>query len=222
MEVINRGVVIIKPKEPFLEWINRDSTLSSPVSMEDLQEDRTALLVPELFSLQDMLDYLESVKPLLFEIELEGWYTDPDMWPTERTAEVFDAWFDLEPHSMVWDVVDAPIEKESSLEVDLTGTWIVVSSPDFDDDYLYMETTPSVTLEQDDTEVSGEFHIGLITGSLAGRWTGNYVLFSFEGMDEMDPVNGVGTITLQDRWMIFKLMIHLGDEFTFECELAEG
>ncbi|MBC8447295.1 MAG: hypothetical protein H8D78_06055 [Chloroflexi bacterium] len=218
MEQINRGVVIIKPKAPFLEWVNRDPTLSSPISMQNLLEDCTVLLVPDLYSLEDMLDYLEPFKPLLFEMELAGWYLDPATWPAERTAEVFNAWFELEAHSMVWDVVDAPIEKESSRTIDVTGTWIVVSSPDLDDDYLYMETTPYVTLQQDGSEVSGEFQIGLIAGSLSGQLDGDRVWFSFEAMDEMDPVNGAGTITLQGKRLILKLMFHFGDEFIFECK----
>jgi hypothetical protein len=40
-------------------------------------------------------------------------------------------------------------------------------------------------------------------------------------MDEMEPVNGAGSITLQDGRLIFQLLFHLGDEFIFECELVE-
>lgn len=37
----------------------------------------------------------------------------------------------------------------------------------------------------------------------------------------MDPISGAGIIYMQDDTMIFVLMLHMGDEFTFECELAE-
>jgi hypothetical protein len=104
--------------------------------------------------------------------------------------------------------------------MDIAGTWHVISSPDFDDDYLYMETTPHVTLRQDGARVSGEFHIGLIVGSLAGRMDGDRVLFSFEATDEMEPVNGAGTIALQGGRLTLTLLFHFGDEFTFECELV--
>jgi hypothetical protein len=110
MELINRGVVIVKPKPPFLEWVNSDPTLSPPVSMEYLQEDCTAILVPDLNSEEEALDYLADLKPLLFEMELEDWNRDPTTWPAKRTNELFDAWFELEVHSMVWDSVGAPIE----------------------------------------------------------------------------------------------------------------
>mgnify|MGYP001049200350 CR=1 FL=1 len=93
----------------------------------------------------------------------------------------------------------------------------MASSPDFDDNYLYEETVPTVELRQSGTNVSGGFHIGLIVGSLDGKWEGDNVLFSFEAMDEMDPVSGAGTITLRGDRLIFKLLFYYGDEFTFEC-----
>jgi len=217
MNLINRSVVVVQPKEPFLDWVNRDPTLSSPISMEYLRQDCMTVLVPELGSLEDALDYTETLKPRLFEMELEAWNLNLATWPKERTNELFDAWFEVEVHSMVWDAVGAPVAREENGEIDLTGTWNVVSSPDFDDDYLYMETTPYVTLSQEGADVSGEFHIGLIEGSLSGRLDGDRILFSFEAMDEMDPVNGAGTLVLQGDQLILNLLFHFGDEFTFEC-----
>ena len=35
-------------------------------------------------------------------------------------------------------------------------------------------------------------------------------------MDEMDPVSGAGIATIEDDRLIFTLMYHLGDDFTFE------
>ena len=67
------------------------------------------------------------------------------------------------------------------------GTWIVVSSPDFDDDYLHEEGEPYVRLQQRGSRVEGEYHIGLQSGGIDGRLQGeNRIRFSFEGMDEMD------------------------------------
>jgi hypothetical protein len=52
-----------------------------------------------------VLDYLDPAKPLLFEMELKDWNRDPSGWPEERTAEMFDDWFDIKVHSMLWDLV---------------------------------------------------------------------------------------------------------------------
>jgi hypothetical protein len=37
-------------------------------------------------------------------------------------------------------------------------------------------------------------------------------------MDEMDMVNGAGTLLLEGDRLIFKLMYHQGDDYTFEGE----
>jgi hypothetical protein len=41
----------------------------------------------------------------LFEAELEGWYTDPSMWPQELTWKLFCEWFDVEYHTVLIDTV---------------------------------------------------------------------------------------------------------------------
>ena len=49
----------------------------------------------------------------IFEHELNGWYTDPAMWPQDRSWKVFQEWFDYEIQTMVLDMVpDKPLEHE--------------------------------------------------------------------------------------------------------------
>ncbi len=103
--------------------------------------------------------------------------------------------------------------------MDLTGTWDVVSSPDFDDDYLHMEVEPYVKLYRVGNRIEGEYHLGLQCGDLDGQVKGdNHAVFRFEGMDEMDPVDGTATATLEGDRLIFVLSYGPGDEYTFECE----
>jgi len=103
--------------------------------------------------------------------------------------------------------------------MDLTGTWDVVSSPDFDDDYLHMEVEPYVKLYRVGNRIEGEYHLGLQYGDLDGQMKGDdRAVFRFEGMDEMDPVDGTATATLEGDRLIFVLSYGTGDEYTFECE----
>jgi hypothetical protein len=98
------------------------------------------------------------------------------------------------------------------------GHWRVMSSPDFDRETLEMETTPFVSVEGDQFAFEGAFHIGLIRGEFDGRLDGRRVLFSFEALDELEPVHGAGTMSLLDGRMEFRLMLFLGDQFTYICE----
>jgi hypothetical protein len=103
--------------------------------------------------------------------------------------------------------------------MDLTGTWDVVSSPDFDDDYLHTEVEPYVKLYWVGNRIEGEYHLGLQYGDLDGQMKGDdRAVFRFEGMDEMDPVDGTATATLEGDRLIFVLSYGPGDEYTFECE----
>jgi hypothetical protein len=102
--------------------------------------------------------------------------------------------------------------------MDFTGVWDVVSSPNFDQDYLHREDIPYLKLTQIGSSVDGEYLMGLQMGSIDGRLDGDgRVVFSFEGMDELDEVNGAGTAVLKGDSLTFTLMYHYGDDYTFEC-----
>jgi len=105
--------------------------------------------------------------------------------------------------------------------MDFTGTWRIVSSPDFDDAYLHMEVEPYVTLQQQGNDVTGEYQVGLQSGGIDGKvQTDGTVFFSFEGNDEMDEVNGRGSISRDGERLTFTLHYHAGDTFTFEGTCA--
>jgi len=103
--------------------------------------------------------------------------------------------------------------------MNFTGIWDVVSSPDFDDDYLRMEVSPYVKLHRMGSRFEGEYHLGLQSGDLDGLpESDDRAVFRLEGMDEMDPVDGTVTATLVGGRLIFVLSYAPGDEYTFECE----
>ena len=113
LRMINRNVVVIKPRQPMLDWINQQSAAGDVLTLDEIQQDCTALLTPEMDGPEDVHSYLHDLKPLLFEKELTSWYLHREGWPEPRTAELFDEWFDLEIHSMVWDTaLGIPLEHE--------------------------------------------------------------------------------------------------------------
>ena len=101
----------------------------------------------------------------------------------------------------------------------MLGTWDIVASPDFDNDYLNEEGPPYIQLRKDRDRIIGEYQIGLQNGSLDGRpQRDGSILFSFDGMDEMEEVYGAATATLHDDdHLVFTLMYHRGDDYTFEA-----
>lgn len=102
--------------------------------------------------------------------------------------------------------------------MNVTGTWQILSSPDFEDDYLRMEVEPYVELAQSGNRVSGSYHVGLQQGEIDGRIEGEgRVGFSFSGMDEMDEVHGRGELRIEGAQAHFVPAYQQSDTFTFIC-----
>jgi hypothetical protein len=107
--MLNRAAIILKYKEPAIRWVNEadPSPESDPLSLEDANMERTVYLISEDDADGDKsVDrWLRTNYETLFESELEGWYTDPSLWPKERTWKQFREWFDVECHTMLIDTV---------------------------------------------------------------------------------------------------------------------
>ena len=56
-------------------------------------------------------EVLEEFWPALLEAMLAGWVTDEELWPKNRTLEMFREWFEVQVSSVVQDLhVDQPLE----------------------------------------------------------------------------------------------------------------
>lgn len=105
--------------------------------------------------------------------------------------------------------------------MDFSGTYYVVSSPDFDDVHLGLEKGACVTLRQSGKFVKGEYEIDTQCGSINGGAHSDFIEFDFDGNDEMEEAFGEGEATLDGGRLTFILRYYRGDEFTFECERRE-
>ena len=106
---INRSILTVRAKEPFLYWLN---SLPDPVkyTLDEVNYDQSAFLMPE-YEADDKKEILlkKYFKPI-FEEKLRGWWQDPDTWPSKMDLKTFNKWFDVEFHSVVFDLVDKPIQ----------------------------------------------------------------------------------------------------------------
>lgn len=60
-----------------------------------------------IFAEQETL--LASCYDFLFQQELEGWWSDETAWPKERNLKMFLDWFEVEFHSLIFDLCEEPI-----------------------------------------------------------------------------------------------------------------
>lgn len=113
--MINRAAILLKYKPPAVAWINEaDPYYDDPnVTLQDVNSERVVYLISDAEAgTGNASAWIKANWRMLFENELEGWYTDPDLWPQKRTLKLFHAWFDVECHTIIEDIVGGPIFDE--------------------------------------------------------------------------------------------------------------
>lgn len=99
--MLNRGVLIVRPAEPYMAWV-RGLDATGVVPLAD--DEQTVYLVPGFEDDDEAEDVLKLVYAEVFERELDGWHTDEAAWPKNRTLATFKRWFKIEMHSTVEDL----------------------------------------------------------------------------------------------------------------------
>jgi hypothetical protein len=113
---INRSVIFMIPKQPLLDWvIAADPGPPISITLEELQSEVDGFLVSQenIETTEDAQRWVYRRWEMFFDRFLEEWYTDETLWPKKRTLKMFKEWFDIRYHSMLWDLVDEPIEREA-------------------------------------------------------------------------------------------------------------
>jgi len=111
--VINRAAILLKYKKPAIDWVNdADPYHDNPgITARDVNTERTVYLVhDEVADFPEATeDWLKANHQVLFERELDGWYSDPTLWPKDRSYTQFKKWFEVECHSVIEDTLEEPI-----------------------------------------------------------------------------------------------------------------
>jgi hypothetical protein len=112
VDTINRSALIVKPGQPFLDWLHQVDPTSAGLTLEDLQREPTIYLVPECDRQDQAIEYLGHSVRDIFEEHLDGWYRVPAVWPKKRDLPTFQRWFEFSFHSMIVDLCDKILEHE--------------------------------------------------------------------------------------------------------------
>ena len=106
MFLVNRCVVVLRPRQPFLDWLNRtlDDHLVE-LTLAQIRSDCTTFLLEEFEEPEEAVRWLDEHHQRIFAMELGSWHEDSSIWPRERSLKTFWEWFDVEIHSTVIDTV---------------------------------------------------------------------------------------------------------------------
>jgi hypothetical protein len=80
--MLNRAALILRYKQPVVDWINAadPSPSSHTLTLAEVNQEHTVYLV-EVEDQDELAQWLARHHEELFEHELNGWYTDPGLWP---------------------------------------------------------------------------------------------------------------------------------------------
>ncbi|MBV8046000.1 MAG: VacJ [Paludibacterium sp.] len=121
MYEVNRSVIILRPKQPFLDWLQSlPGELDPALTLTELRENGNAILVPAVDRLDELHEFLSQHCLALFEAELADWCEEDRLWPQPLTPTLFAQWFDVGVHGVVTDLVEEPLERERFLPFDLS------------------------------------------------------------------------------------------------------
>ena len=112
MDLVNRALVLLIPKEPYLEWANSFEDDAPKIAPDEVREHATAFLIPAFDLTDDMQEFVAANAQYLFEEALWGWMTDEETWPPRRDYSTLRDWFEIEIHEPLIDVADEPIRVE--------------------------------------------------------------------------------------------------------------
>jgi hypothetical protein len=111
--MLNRTVIIIKAKQPFLDWyLSLTDPNKHQATLEELNLDAAAYLIPECDDDDQVEKLLKHHYQDIFDAELLGWWTRKEDWPQKRTYKMFRNWFDIEFHTEIRDLSDEPLEDD--------------------------------------------------------------------------------------------------------------
>lgn len=112
--MLNRAVLIVRYKQFFVDWVNAaDPTPTHTITVADVNDDSGAYLL-EVEDEKELDEWLALNGETLFEEILNGWYTDPALWPQDRSLAVFKKWCSFELHTVVLDTGSSPLEDDEA------------------------------------------------------------------------------------------------------------
>lgn len=110
MDVVNRGLLLVTPRQPYLDWANGLEERGPDFRLEEGMP--AAYLVPRFGTLEEVDSFVEEAHARIFEEELAAWTDDREAWPGSRDLETFYRWFGLEYTDLVADLGDGPLATE--------------------------------------------------------------------------------------------------------------
>lgn len=88
MVTVNRSAVVVKPKQPFLDWLHTADPTSLGLTLQELVREPAIYLIPECDTSAEVDEVLRELCEEIFIEQLAGWFNDRTTWPRDRGFDV--------------------------------------------------------------------------------------------------------------------------------------
>src|SRR5437667_5110603 len=111
MHLINRSAIIVKPKQPYIDWANHFDAGGPTLTLEKGRRDPSVFLADDLENEPEPERIIKKYYKMIFEHELREWMTAEETWPRTRDLRTFLEWFDVCICTMVIDLSGGQLEQ---------------------------------------------------------------------------------------------------------------
>lgn len=73
MDTLNRSAIVVRPKQPFLDWLHAADPTSRELTLRDVAQELTIYLIPECDTDDEVEKVLHELCVAIFEEQLAGW-----------------------------------------------------------------------------------------------------------------------------------------------------
>lgn len=110
--MLNRAVLIVRYKQPFVDWINAvEPNPQQRLKLADANDNNSAYLIEEVEDDEELQEWLKLNGVALMEAELSGWFTESQLWPKDRSLALFNKWCAVELHTLVFETGTTPLQE---------------------------------------------------------------------------------------------------------------
>lgn len=113
MKTINRTAVLLQPKRPFIDWLNKNERTGYIYHLDDRQNDAGLYLVDVTDNFPSIQDLIRRNFTWFFEKELNKYPYDRESWPDTSNFNVFKSWLDCSYHTIIEDLSEGPVQEVS-------------------------------------------------------------------------------------------------------------
>lgn len=107
--ILRRAIIIIGLKDPFIEWIfnvreahyGRGQTSLENIKERAARKKNAYLIPPQRLCNPDA--FVRENAAAIFENELSDWCLRKELWPSDRSWDVFRKWLGYESRPLVYD-----------------------------------------------------------------------------------------------------------------------